>query len=94
MGILVCGLIVRKSVILNVMELGELQTLGNRIRRQRKTLNLTQEELAAKADIDRSYIGGVERGERNVTFVMLCKICAALECDVAALTYGLPELSQ
>ena len=76
------------------MELGELQTLGNRIRGQRKTLNLTQEELAAKADIDRSYIGGVERGERNVTFTMLCKICAALECDVAALTYGLPELSR
>jgi transcriptional regulator with XRE-family HTH domain len=76
------------------MELGELQTLGNRIREQRKTLNLTQEELAAKADIDRSYIGGVERGERNVTFTMLCKICAALECDVASLTYGLPELSR
>jgi transcriptional regulator with XRE-family HTH domain len=76
------------------MELRELQTLGNRIREQRKTLNLTQEELAAKADIDRSYIGGVERGERNVTFTMLCKICAALECDVAALTYGLPELSK
>jgi transcriptional regulator with XRE-family HTH domain len=94
MGTLVRGFIVRKSVILNVMELGELQTLGNRIRGQRKTLNLTQEELAAKADIDRSYIGGVERGERNVTFTMLCKICAALECDVAALTYGLPELSR
>lgn len=65
-------------------------TLGNRIRERRKILNLTQEELAAKADIDRSYIGGVERGERNVTFIMLCNICVALECDVAALTNGLP----
>jgi transcriptional regulator with XRE-family HTH domain len=74
------------------MESGELRTLGNRIRERRKTLNLTQEELAAKADIDRSYIGGVERGERNVTFTMLCTICTALECDVAALTHGLPEL--
>jgi DNA-binding XRE family transcriptional regulator len=74
------------------MESGELQTLGHRIRERRKALNLTQEELAAKADIDRSYIGGVERGERNVTFTMLCTICAAIECDVAALTYGLPEL--
>jgi transcriptional regulator with XRE-family HTH domain len=74
------------------MESGELQILGHRIRERRKALNLTQEELAAKADIDRSYIGGVERGERNVTFTMLCTICAALECDVAALTYGLPEL--
>jgi transcriptional regulator with XRE-family HTH domain len=67
-------------------------TLGNRIRERRKILNLTQEELAAKADIDRSYIGGVERGERNVTFTMLCNICVALECDVAALTNGLPGM--
>jgi transcriptional regulator with XRE-family HTH domain len=74
------------------MKSGELQILGNRIRERRKNLNLTQEEFAAKADIDRSYIGGVERGERNVTFTMLCTICAALECDVAALTHGLPEL--
>jgi transcriptional regulator with XRE-family HTH domain len=69
-----------------------LMTLGNRIRERRKILNLTQEELAAKADIDRSYIGGVERGERNVTFTMLCNICVALECDVAALTNGLPGM--
>ena len=69
-----------------------LMTLGNRIRERRKILNLTQEELAAKADIDRSYIGGVERGERNVTFIMLCNICVALECDVAALTNGLPGM--
>ena len=75
------------------MASGELQILGNRIRERRKTLNLTQEELAAKAGIDRSYIGGVERGERNVTFTMLCSICVALECDVAALTHELPDLS-
>jgi transcriptional regulator with XRE-family HTH domain len=74
------------------MESGELQILGHRIRERRKALNLTQEELAAKAGIDRSYIGGVERGERNVTFTMLCTICAAMDCDVAALTHGLPEL--
>lgn len=75
-----------------LMESRELQLLGSRIRERRKVLNLTQEELAAKADIDRSYIGGVERGERNVTFTMLCTICTAIECDVAALTDGLPEL--
>lgn len=68
-----------------------LQELGNRIREKRKTLGWTQEELASKADIDRSYIGGVERGERNLTFLVLCEICLALGCDVAALTQGLPE---
>lgn len=76
------------------MESADLVTLGNRIRTRRKTLGLTQEELAAKADIDRSYIGGVERGERNVTFIMLCGICAALQCDVATLTHGLPDCTQ
>ena len=68
-----------------------LEELGNRIRERRKALGWTQEELAAKADIDRSYIGGVERGERNLTFTMLCQICSALGYDVAALTKHLPE---
>lgn len=75
------------------MESKELRILGNRIRERRKTLNLTQEGLAATAEIDRSYIGGVERGERNITFTMLCQICVALQCDVATLTRELPELS-
>jgi transcriptional regulator with XRE-family HTH domain len=68
-----------------------LESLGNRIREKRKTCGWTQEELAAKANIDRSYVGGVERGQRNLTFTMLCEICSALECDVAALTGGLPK---
>lgn len=69
-----------------------LEELGSRIRDKRKELGWTQEELAANAEIDRSYIGGVERGERNLTFTMLCDIAEALGCDVAALTAGLPEL--
>lgn len=67
-----------------------IERLGSRIRARRKALGWTQEELAAKADIDRSYIGGVERGERNLSFTMLCAICAALGCDVATLTKGIP----
>ncbi len=50
-----------------------------------------QEDLAYESDIDRSYIGGVERGERNITFTVLCKIAAGLRCDVAALTKDLPH---
>jgi transcriptional regulator with XRE-family HTH domain len=72
------------------MKKAELAVLGTRIRERRKSLGLTQEELAAQAEIDRSYIGGVERGERNVTFTKLCALCAALNCDVATLTRGLP----
>jgi transcriptional regulator with XRE-family HTH domain len=64
-----------------------LETLGRRIRDRRGELGWTQEQLADIAHIDRSYIGGVERGERNVTFTMLCKICIALRCDLGVLTH-------
>lgn len=67
-----------------------LRTLGQRIREQRKALGWTQEGLADTAGIDRSYIGGVERGERNLTIKVLCQICSALNCDIATLTKGIP----
>jgi transcriptional regulator with XRE-family HTH domain len=68
-----------------------LKVLGQRIREMRKAKNLTQEDLAYESDIDRSYIGGVERGERNLSFDKLCQIAEALGCDVASLTKGLPK---
>ena len=70
-----------------------LKVLGERIREMRKVKNLTQEDLAYESDIDRSYIGGVERGERNLSFDKLCQIAKALGCDVAALTKNLPQES-
>lgn len=45
-----------------------LVKLGNNIRLLRKSKGLSQEQLALNAHIDRSYIGGIERGERNVTW--------------------------
>ncbi|MGP1283427.1 MAG: helix-turn-helix domain-containing protein [Parasphingopyxis sp.] len=71
-----------------------LAELGQRIRAQRKAIGRTQEQLALLANVDRSYFGAVERGERNVTFTTLCRLCAALQCDVAALTNGLPPIEQ
>ena len=68
-----------------------LTELGKRIREKRKALGWTQEMLADKAGIDRSYIGGVERGERNLTFTMLCEVCKAFGCDVAMLTKNIPK---
>lgn len=67
-----------------------LHELGRRIRAQRKRIGLTQEQLALVADVDRSYFGAVERGERNITFTVLCRLCLALKCDLALLTHGLP----
>lgn len=68
-----------------------LRELGKRVRAQRKSLGLTQEALALVANVDRSYFGAVERGERNVTFTVLCRLCLALQCDVAKLTGSLPK---
>jgi transcriptional regulator with XRE-family HTH domain len=66
-----------------------LVKLGQRIRAARQVLSWSQEILAEKAEVDRSYIGGVERGERNVSFTTLCKIAAALKTTVSALCGGI-----
>ena len=71
-----------------------LRELGKRIRAQRQSVGLTQEALALVANVDRSYYGAVERGERNVTFTVLCRLCLALRCDVAKLTETLPPMRQ
>lgn len=67
-----------------------LRELGRRIRNLRKTMSLTQEQLADEAGLDRSYIGGIERGERNITFSVLCQIAKALHVDISDFTSGLP----
>lgn len=90
MGIIVRGLIVRISALTCGMVELVLRELGRRIRARREDLEWTQETLAFFAGLDRSYVGGVERGERNVTFTVLCRLAAALKCDVGALTAGLP----
>jgi uncharacterized protein len=70
----------------------ELLRLGYRIRGARKSLGYNQKIFAAKCGLDRRYLGGVERGERNITFSVLCTICTNLTCDLAALTKGIPHL--
>jgi len=70
----------------------ELYRLGRRIRRARELLGLSQYAFAIKCGLDRSYLGGVERGNRNLTFGVLCTICEGLTCDIAAVTEGIPNL--
>ena len=65
--------------------------LGNQIREERKKKGLSQEQLAFDADVDRSYIGGIERGERNVSFLTLVKIAECLGCDISNFTKGIPK---
>jgi len=58
---------------------------GNRVRLLRSDLGLTQEDLALRSDLDRSYIGGVERGERNVSLINIYRIARALGVEPSAL---------
>jgi transcriptional regulator with XRE-family HTH domain len=68
-----------------------LDILGKRIRAHRQKLGMSQEGLAHEAGLDRSYVGRIERGEHNLTFVSLVRLCRAMKCDVAALTNDLPR---
>lgn len=62
-----------------------LLKLGAAIRAERQAQGLSQEALADKANIDRSYIGGIERGEHNIAIMNLMKIADALEIKVSTL---------
>ena len=54
------------------------EALGNVIRNERMRRNMTQEELAERADVHWTYVSGIERGKRNVSFTILLKIARAL----------------
>jgi transcriptional regulator with XRE-family HTH domain len=59
--------------------------VGNNIRKERLKKNLSQESLAEMANVHRTYIGIVERAERNITLVSLEKIAKALNVNIAEL---------
>lgn len=51
---------------------------GQTVRGMRERLNYSQEEFANIVGVHRTYMGGIERGERNVTLTTICKIARAL----------------
>ena len=60
-------------------------SLGRRIREIRRAQGVSQEELAHKSGLDRSYVGCVERGERNVSIDNITALARALSVPIAAL---------
>ena len=58
-----------------------LLQVGNNIRKFRNKVGLSQEKLAFASNLDRTYIGSIERGERNISIINLTKIADALNID-------------
>lgn len=63
--------------------------LGENIRTLRRSLGLSQEKLAEKAELHPNYIGDIERGEENVSVDALMRIAAALKASVGDLVKGM-----
>ena len=63
--------------------------LGEAIRKKRLQLGLSQERLAEKAGLHWTYIGGIERGERNVSLLNIVKIARALGATPSRLLTGI-----
>lgn len=59
---------------------GALERLGAVMRARRQAMGLSQEALADLAGVDRSHMGKIERGERNVTFLNILRIAEAIHC--------------
>lgn len=66
-----------------------LSAFGARVRTARHQIGVSQEELAARAGLDRTYVSGIERGRRNLSLINLCRLATALGVDPSHLVDGL-----
>lgn len=67
------------------MKKNVLENFGSRVREERNNKGLSQEQLAEKANLHRTYIGMIERAEKNITLLNIAKIANALEIKIAEL---------
>ncbi|MDO4225253.1 MAG: helix-turn-helix transcriptional regulator [Bergeyella zoohelcum] len=67
------------------MENNILVQFGNKVKEIRKQKGLSQEELSFKANLHRTYIGMIERAEKNITLINIQKIAEALEVEIVEL---------
>lgn len=78
MLIIVCRIAVCQTLELALMKDALLIKFGKKIRKERQLRNLSQEELGQKAKVHRTYIGMIERAEKNITLKNMNKIAGAL----------------
>lgn len=62
-----------------------LLAFGQTVKKIRLENNLSQEELGERADLDRTYVSGIERGKRNVSLVNIARLAKALGVSISAL---------
>lgn len=70
-----------------------LVRFGRKVRELRKAKGFSQEVFAAHCGLDRTYIGGIERGERNVALRNIAVIARALDVTISELMQGLESES-
>jgi transcriptional regulator with XRE-family HTH domain len=73
------------------MPMPVLKKLGLAVRRFREAQGLSQEKLAERAGVHRTYISGIERGQRNVGFENLVSIAQGLEIPLSDLVRGIDD---
>ena len=74
------------------LRVDSLKQFGKQVRLLRKSQELSQEDLAEKAGLHSTYIGGIERGERNLSLKSIDKIAKALRTDIRE--FFLPQLEK
>ena len=80
---------VSATPIIVLMDASSVKTLfGSRVRQLRLARGWSQEEFARQVGLDRSYVGGVERGERNISLENICLIAVGLGIAPAELFQG------
>jgi len=77
--------VVLKSSFAEYCEMNLNLFIGNKITELRKSRNLSQEDLAFKANIDRTYMSSIERGKRSISLAVAIKLSSALEISLIKL---------
>lgn len=72
-------------LLFNMKEKSVLIRFGEKIRELRKSKAISQEELAHRANLHRTYIGMIERAEKNITLINIEKIAKAFDIDIKEL---------
>ncbi len=83
----------RKSAVAHALQMGKaddiLARFGQRVRELRQAKGLSQEGFAAECNLDRTYVGGIERGERNLALRNIEVIASTLGISLSELMRGL-----